>query len=226
MDRQQETADETEGEARDRPLAVLLHGIGRGPGSMALIAARLRREGFEVHRIGYPSTRGPITAAAEHVLARLRPLCKGRGALHMVGHSLGGLVAARIRSLAPDLPPGRIVQIGSPNLGSGLAGTVGRIGLARRWFGPALDELNEPVPEAGREDPDTGAIAGTWGIEPITRIYGVAGPSDGKVSVRSATAGARHRALVSASHAILPFSPAVARLTAQFLKTGSFEASA
>lgn len=206
-----------------RPLVVLLHGIGRGRASMAVLEARLgpRLGGFEIRRIGYRSLAGGIDAAAEEVLGRVREIARRRPALHLVGHSMGGLVALRMRELGPDLPPGRTVQIGSPNLGSGLAGLLARIRPARAAFGPALAEMARPfraeIPE------DTGAIAGTGGVPGITRLYGVAGPNDGKVSVRSAWGSARHRTRVGASHALLPFSAAVARQTASFLRYGHFE---
>lgn len=205
---------------RDRALVVLLHGIGRGRSSMALLAARLQRAGFEVARLGYRSRRANLDTAAREVLEQLHPLAQGRPALHLVGHSMGGLVALRLRVLAPDLPPGRTVQIGSPNRGTGLARLAARLRPVRGALGPALEEMAGP--DGTPAPAEVGAIAGTGGIPALTRFYGVGGPNDGKVSVQSAWGRARHRTTVPASHATLPFSASVARQTIAFLSDGRF----
>jgi hypothetical protein len=71
-----------------------------------------------------------------------------------------------------------------------------------------------------------GAIAGIAGDPVIGRELGLVGPHDGKVTLRSAWAGAGHRAVVPVGHAMLPFSIRVAELTEAFLKNGRFPADA
>ncbi|MEM8790216.1 MAG: alpha/beta fold hydrolase [Pseudomonadota bacterium] len=198
-----------------RPMVVLLHGLGRTPASMWLLARRISNGGFTVARLGYDSTRQSVSTSIAEVRRRLGQLCSGP--VHLVGHSLGGLIAATILREPDGIQVARIVQIGSPNLGSPLAARLGGAWPARRLCGPALAELSLvsalPEPEAR-----IGAIAGTFG-PPGT---GLRAPHDGGVSLRSAWAGAGSRAAVPVIHTLLPLSPEVARLTVQFLNHGTF----
>ena len=197
-------------------LVVLVHGLGRGTASMWPLAWRLRRAGFAVERVGYPGTRLTVAEAVAHVRAALERIAAGRR-LDLVGHSLGGLIAVRLLREPGALWIGRVVQLGSPNLGSAMADRLGTLWLVRRACGPAVEELRA---RTGRTAPDPriAAIAGTGGFwrGPL------AGPHDGTVAVRSAWSGAGHRAHVRVLHALLPASARVARLVAAFLRDGRF----
>ncbi len=199
---------------------VLIHGLGRSSASMALLALRLRRRGFRVELADYPSRRLDLESAIAAVERQV-----GDAAADLVGHSLGGLIALAIRRRR-RAKIGRVVQIGSPNLGSGLADRVRMASAGRWWLGPVLEELAD-MGQAGPRDAEVGAIAGTAGQGWATRHYGLRGPNDGKVSVRSAWGRvAGHRAAVGAGHMMLPLSAEVARLTAAFINDGRFPAEA
>jgi len=109
--------------------------------------------------------------------------------------------------------------------GSALAAWSLRIAPVRAVLGPVLAELARPKGPVKASD-RIGAIAGIAGNRAIGRAIGrevgLVGPHDGKVTLRSAWAGAGHRAAVPVGHAMLPFSREVARLTAGFLKDGHF----
>ena len=197
-------------------LVVLIHGLGRSAASMWPLARRLRRAGFAVDRVGYPSTRLTIAGAVEHVRAALARIAAGRR-LDLVGHSLGGLIAARLLRDPRGLGIRRVVQLGSPNRGSVMADRLGGLWVVRRVCGPAVEELRA---HDLRTPPDQriAAIAGTGGFwrGPLAH------PHDGTVAVRSAWSGAAHRAHVPVLHALLPASSRVARLVAAFLRDGRF----
>ncbi|MEM6932431.1 MAG: alpha/beta fold hydrolase [Pseudomonadota bacterium] len=194
---------------------VLLHGLGRTSASMWLLARRLSRAGFHVMRIGYDSTHQTIEASVADV--RRRIVKDLPGPVHLVGHSLGGLIAARILRDGRGSEVERAVQIGSPNLGSRLAGRMGGVWPARRLCGPALLELSS-APFETTTNRRIGAIAGTLGAPGV----GLTRPHDGAVTLRSAWAGAGHRAAVPVLHTLLPLSAEVARLTLSFLSDGTF----
>jgi hypothetical protein len=83
----------------DRPLAVLVHGMGRTPVSMVLLALRLRRAGFATAIFGYLATLERFPACA----ARLQRFIEKRaGAVPfiVVGHSLGTVL---LRDVLPRL---------------------------------------------------------------------------------------------------------------------------
>ncbi|NNF97561.1 MAG: alpha/beta fold hydrolase, partial [Halobacteria archaeon] len=99
---------------------ILLHGMGRSRLSMALLAFGIRRRGFRTVNIDYPSTRKSIETLSEEYLAPAITACKEQGAakIHIVPHSLGGIIA---RQYLQDhsLPEGsRIVMLSPPNKGS------------------------------------------------------------------------------------------------------------
>jgi pimeloyl-ACP methyl ester carboxylesterase len=144
--------------------------------------------------------------------------------VHLVAHSLGGVVALATLRDHPDPRVRRIVLLGSP-----LAGSAGGRSLAaRRWGAPLLgttralwgDMPRLAIP-AGVE---AGAIAGEGGIG-LGRLIGldVPLPNDGVVAVEET----KHpqladHLLMRVSHSRMLVSGAVARQTAAFLETGRF----
>lgn len=200
-------------DAAPGPPVFLLHGLGRTPASMQPLAWRLRRAGLPVRTCGYPSTRMSLAAAVAYLRDAIRRAAAGP--VDLVGHSLGGLIAALL--LGGDIGVRRVVQIGAPNLGSPLADRLGGLWAIRRACGPAVADLRRG-PGPARRDPRIGAIAGTLGLGPGR----LPGPNDGAVTVRSAWAGAGHRASVPVQHTLLPASRRVAALVAAFLRDGRF----
>src|SRR6185312_15878786 len=93
---------------------ILLHGLWMRGFALAMLDKRLIEAGFEVHRFDYLS----VAASQEHILDRLHAQMRELGdqghTVHLVGHSLGGLLAMRACSDGAALPPGRIVCLGSP----------------------------------------------------------------------------------------------------------------
>ena len=200
---------------------VLLHGLGRTRIGMLLLARRLERAGFRTRCVGYRSRRLRLAEAVEQVTAAVVQQAGKWDIVHLVGHSLGGVIASAIQAARPDLPIGRVVTLGSPMRGSALAAFTGRILPLRAVFGPVLSELAEARGPRPRSE-NVGAIAGTTGNRIVGHEVGLLGPHDGKVTLRSAWAGARHRAAVPVGHAMLPFSRKVAGLAVHFLKHGQF----
>ena len=224
--------ERSENSSGDQPRAgayvegvVLIHGLGRSRLAMEVLTLRLRSAGFAAESVGYRSRGLSLARATEAVDRAVTDLARGWDEVHLVGHSLGGVIAAAIAARRTASPVGRVVMLGAPMRGSALARLSARIAPVRDFLGPALEELGEsggPVAPS----PQIGAIAGTIGSQAVGREFGLIGPHDGKVSVRSAWAGAAHRAVVPASHAMLPLSRRVAVLTAAFLRDGRFPADA
>lgn len=201
---------------------VLIHGLARSTGSMWILAQRLEAAGFATARVGYPSTRMTLAQAVDHVEAAIRRATRSWRVIHMVGHSLGGVIARMIAERASDLPVGRVVQLGAPNAGSELAEAVRHIGPVRAFFGPVLDEI--PTLEAARDQtPNVGAIAGAFPLDAIGKAAGLRGPNDAFVSVESAWHGAEDRISVPSIHGWMPLSPSIGRQVATYLRSGRFE---
>ena len=209
---------------------VLLHALGRSRWSMWLLARRLRAAGWPVAMVGYPSLRLPIEAAAERVARDVATVSRGwgggSGQVCLVGHSLGGIIARRLALSRSGLEPGlriaRVVQIGSPNLGTNVGTGLARRAVMRWLFGPVLVQAAAFPARVARHEA-VGAIAGTGHCGWLNALLGLDGPNDGLVTVRSAWGGAGARAAVPVSHSFLPFSTHVARLVAGFLRDGRFD---
>ena len=84
--------------------AILVHGMGRTPMSLLLLAGRLRRHGFAVRLFGYSTLRSFNTCVARLVSSAT---AVGRHeSFILVGHSLGSVL---IRAALPRLEPIRPV---------------------------------------------------------------------------------------------------------------------
>ena len=102
---------------------MLLHGLGRTPLSMTTMAQRLESDGYRVTNLAYPSTDATIEVLTRDYLAPAIERCYRIDCqtLHMVSHSLGGILIRQY--LQTDaLPAGsRIVMLSPPNQGSEIA---------------------------------------------------------------------------------------------------------
>src|SRR5437879_13367101 len=59
-------------------------------------------------------------------------------AVHFLGHSLGGLVIYRFLERFPDQPPGRVVFLGTPCVGSRAAKRAARFSPIAHLMGPSV----------------------------------------------------------------------------------------
>ncbi|MEZ5480569.1 MAG: alpha/beta fold hydrolase, partial [Thiolinea sp.] len=100
---------------------VLLHGIWMRPLVMSSMARYLHQQGYRVFVPAYTSLRRSPAVNARHLLKRYQQDLSHFDAVHLVGHSLGGLVALHLLAHCPELPPGRLVTLGSPIQGSQVA---------------------------------------------------------------------------------------------------------
>ncbi len=106
---------------RDRSGApvLLIPGFLAGDSSLGPLARGLREEGFRTYRSRILANVGCTRSALGLLEQRLEVVAERRGApVHIVGHSLGGLLARGLAVRRPDLVAG-IVTLGSPLLAPG-----------------------------------------------------------------------------------------------------------
>jgi len=199
---------------------VLVHGLWFGCWAMARVARGLREAGQATRCFGYPSTRGGL---ARHA-AELHRFAAGSPArqLNFVGHSLGGLVILRMLAEHADLPPGRVVLLGSPLRGSFVVRRTGNWPGADLLLGDsraALDDGFAAVPP----DRETGMIAGRRAFGLGWIAGGAGGPSDGTVAIEETRVpGLADHLVLPVSHSGLVFARDVVRNTVRFLEDGRF----
>jgi pimeloyl-ACP methyl ester carboxylesterase len=204
-----------------REHVVLVHGLYMTGVEMALLGRRLNAAGYSTHRFRYPSLAGVPAANA----ARLRAFVAdfNGDAVHFVAHSLGGLVVRHLIDRAPDLPPGRVVTLGTPHAGSQTARWLNRSPLTRALLGAAMDRgLNGGVPPWSGTRP-LGSIAGSFPLGVGVIAPDLARPNDGTVAVHETEfAGMTDHCVLPVSHFGMLFSASVAAACVRFLRTGRF----
>jgi pimeloyl-ACP methyl ester carboxylesterase len=203
------------------PRVVLVHGLWFGARSLALLARRLRKAGFEPRHFRYRTTAAGLDEHARALRQFVGPAAAAP--LHLVAHSLGGLVALKMLGEFPDLPAGRMVLLGSPLRGSTVARKSSQLPGVRRLLGAA-----RPVLESGfaalPADREIGMIAGSGGIGLGLLLGGTGGPGDGTVAVDETRAGdLRDHLVLPVTHTGMLFSRAVARAVCHFLHDGRFD---
>jgi triacylglycerol esterase/lipase EstA (alpha/beta hydrolase family) len=184
---------------------------------MRLLGHRLEREGFETRAFGYRTVRHDLATHAADLRDFIRKRTTER--IDLVGHSLGGLVILQMLDEYDDLPPGRVVLLGSPVHGSGVAREVAKQPLLSPLIGEARSALDAGFSQApeGRE---TGVIAGTRSIG-IGRILGsMEKPNDGTVTVAECRLSGAVEHHLPVTHTGLLTAPAVARAVSAFLTNG------
>ena len=197
---------------------VLVHGLYMRGSAMGLLARRLRQAGYQTISFTYPSRRSLADNAGS--LGRLVDTLP-RPVVHFVAHSLGGLVIRRLVADKPDLPPGRVVTLGTPHQGSQAAWGLGA-GWLKFILGRSIEGLLGDVPcwPQGRE---LGSLAGTLNAG-MGRLFGpVPVPADGTVAVvETYLAGMADHICLPVSHTGLLVSDVVAAQVSAFLATGRF----
>ena len=206
---------------------VYVHGLWQRGAEAVLLRRRLARNlGADVRAFSYPSVAADATAHARALAEYLRAI--RADTLHLVGHSLGGLVIVKLFEEHSEallrLPPGRIVLLGSPLRGSLTARNLARLPFGKTIMGRTVgEELLVPRERRWIARRDLGLIAGDLGVG-LGRLVGrLGGASDGTILVEETQIeGAADRVVLRVSHTGMVFSAAVARQVGVFLSTGRF----
>jgi pimeloyl-ACP methyl ester carboxylesterase len=148
---------------------------------LSLLALRLRRCGYRTVVFRYRSLCRPVPHNAQRLRKRIGEL--GGTRVHVVAHSLGGIVTLQALQDQPDLLDGHIVLLGSPVNGSVIAQRINRHGLIRWSIGRSGEGglLGGGPCWHGRQS--LGVIAGTRPFGVGTLLGGFDGENDGTVAV-------------------------------------------
>ena len=193
-------------------VVVLLHGFGARPLMMRGIERKLRQNRFDVINWGYASTRQSIAFHS----GRLRDALVGcrlvvdYGRVHLVGYSMGAIIARHAVASHADFPPGRIVLLAAPNQGTHVARTAARV-IGR--FCPTLNDLSDARFSTANvihtpRDREIGVIAAKndW-VVPLSHTH---------------LADQRDHIVVPGDHLRLPLLRETSRQVVKFLQNGSF----
>jgi pimeloyl-ACP methyl ester carboxylesterase len=145
-------------------------------------------------------------------------------AVHFLGHSLGGLVIYRFLERFPEQPPGRVVFLGTPCVGSRAAERAGRFAPIAHLMGPSVTaELLEAHERRWLHSRPLGIIAGTQPLGFGRLLAAFREPNDGTIAVsETSMPGATDHRVLPVSHLGMLVSARVAREVGRFLTSGSF----
>lgn len=214
-------------QGRGEEVVVLLHGLGRTDRSMEQLAEALRDSGFATCNQAYPSRRDSLPELAGYAANAIDYVRhQGFARVHLVTHSMGGILA-RYWLQYGELPgSGHLVMLSPPNHGSEIIDTFGDFGWFRRLMGPAAMELatdeHAMVNQLPPLNVSTGIITGSRSSDPWFNFL-FEEPHDGKVSVSSARlTEAEGFRVVESGHTFIMNDPEVRFLVAFFLTNGFF----
>ncbi len=206
----------------NKPHVLLIHGILMNPIEMRYLGNQLEKSGFNVHYVFYQSVLK--TSAENATVIHQKILALNLPDLHIVAHSLGGIITMHLFDQFDNLPEGRVVMLGSPVNGSWIAQKVQDWPVVSPILASSMPSAlsGENIP-AWNNQRDWGMIAGAKNSGLGLLTGGLPGAGDGTVLI----AETKHpkqvaHVTVNKSHTGLLFSKQVAKLTASFLKTGSF----
>lgn len=204
-----------------REMIVLVHGLWMRGWLMACLAWRLRRGGFQVVSYSYPSVRSTLSENAFGLARFVSGLEASR--IHLVGHSLGGLVLLQMLASYPDARMGRVVLLGCPYRSSFAASKLCRSSVGRRLVGRSIAQWLGHIAPINIGEHEIGVIAGSQRLGAGRLIGGIPQPNDGVVMVAETQLnGARDQIVLKVCHSCMLVSAEVARQACAFLRQGYF----
>lgn len=146
--------------------------------------------------------------------------------VHLVGHSLGGLLVLAMLAAAQDARIGRVVLLGSPVRDCHCARTLARVPVLSGVLGRSLPQWVQSSSEFLAALPphlQVGVLAGHGAIGMGRVIPGLARPNDGVVAVHETRLDqATDTIVLPLSHSAMLVSTRCADQVAAFLRNGHF----
>jgi pimeloyl-ACP methyl ester carboxylesterase len=202
---------------------VFLHGLWMAGYATAIWRKAAFHGGFQPIWFSYPTVTNTLDACAN----RLDGVVNSTEAptVHLVGHSLGGLVIAHWLHMYPERHArvGRIVLCGSPINGTAVGKTLAANGATRWMVGAALRDASarDMQPPAALRD-RIGVIAGNRAFGAGMLLAKVPRPHDGTVAVAETRIDSAHHLELPVTHTGLLTSSVVTRAMLGFLRDGNF----
>ncbi|MEO5339621.1 MAG: alpha/beta hydrolase [Magnetococcus sp. MYC-9] len=211
---------------------VLVHGLWTNGAEMHWLAKRLRQRAYQTLFFHYRTVHASVLESSQelwHFLERHfgpEMVEASEGQVHLVCHSLGGMVALEMLHRHPQARIGRMVALGTPFQGNVAAKKIAQWSLGRMALGKslagALGGGGRRCAPPGRE---IGILAGNRSLLGVGRtLWGISGPNDGNVAVaETLLEGAKQHRTLPVIHMGLLVSEQASHMIHQFLSSGRFD---
>lgn len=206
-------------------LIITLHGLGNSKWRMSAISWYLRRRGFSVLNLGYPSCSYNSEQLAANIFKNLKlEYEKGKySKVSIVGFSLGSQLARIIIERNFEIINfSRLIMLAPPNQNSSIARFLSKFLPSEKIWGPVFHDLCQEKFPNPCSKVEIGIIAGATGCRlGVNPFLGV--DNDGLVTVEETRLeGAKEHKVIFATHATMPFQPRVIHMVTAFIETGAF----
>jgi len=206
---------------------ICLHGIWMPGAELIFLKHRLQTQhSYKCEMFTYPSVNGTLDENAQ-LLADF-VLAQNLDEVHLIGHSLGGVLALRMLAMHPEIPVARVICLGSPLCGSRAATVLRANDLGKIILGKTISEgvvqksASEWATEVTKQH-DVGVIAGTISLGIGRIVTNFEGENDGTVAVdETRLPGAKDHICLPVNHTGLVMSKDVVDQAANFLRRGEF----
>ena len=202
---------------------VVVHGLWMHGFTSLPMAAHLRRKmQCPVYTFDYPSTLRSLDQNSDRLFDYCQALDEHR--VHLVGHSLGGLVVVNMLNRHAFDRPGRAVAIGSPFAHSESGKRLAKIPLLGKLVGRSLRQAHSREPMTYRGEREVGVITAAKPRGPGKILGSMAAAHDGIVYTNETRLpGAKEMLeLPDQTHTTSYFSRQAADRAADFLRDGKF----
>jgi pimeloyl-ACP methyl ester carboxylesterase len=205
-------------------LVILVHGLWMPAAVFVLHSRWLQRLGYRTLRFGYHSVRATLSENAMELQACVAETSAQR--IHLVGHSLGGLIILDMLARTGDPRLHRAVLLGTPCRDSYAARRLSDVWRLPTLLGQSTMEWLSRGPDTTalqRSTVEVGVLAGTRSVGLGRVLAGLPEPNDGLVTLDEARLpGAIDFIDLPLAHSEMLVSRRCAAQIACFLASGRF----
>jgi len=200
---------------------VLAHGLWMPGAETLLLRRRLAAGGFRTQQFVYRSVAEDPQENARRLAVFVRQV-PGE-TVHLLGHSLGGVIAVKALQDHPLERIGRVVCLGAPLRGSAAGRALARLPGGGRLLGKSMPAFLGGAVKPWSARAELGLIAGSSPIGTGQLLGRLPSPHDGTIAVEETRLeGASDHLVLPVTHLSMLWSRAVAEQVVSFLESGRF----